>query len=444
LAFVGALAVPAFAQAPAKPRASASAAPSLSASSASSARPLSSAEQSGALPSGHPRVDANDDGEDEEMPAGHPNVASQLGVPDQNSSKPDGTIPRGTILAELRDAQGKPIAHQDVILGIVISSIAQGETRKRLSAQTDERGVATFSGLDTASQIAYRVSVQKDGGSFAAPPFQLPQAAGMRATISVFDVVTDVHQVQMAAQGVIYLELKDEILQLEQAYRLFNVGQTAWVPSGEPVPLPEGWKAFNAQKSMDGIEWDSAKNGAALRGTIGPGLHDTAFRYQLPTNGSEDLTIDIGLLPNVQAFRVIAEAAKGMSLEVDGFPPPQTSQNQEGTHVLFTEKQTPRMDPSFRSVRIHVTGLPTRGNGRVVATALAALGVLAGAFVARKMPPKKGADPDELEEAKRKLLAELDGLEAARSAGEIGPKTYEAARRELIDALARVLAQTAA
>ena len=37
------------------------------------------------------------------------------------------------------------------------------------------------------------------------------------------------------------------------------------------------------------------------------------------------------------------------------------------------------------------------------------------------------------------LLNELEELEKAHLAGDVGPKTYERARRELIDALARTL-----
>ena len=43
-------------------------------------------------------------------------------------------------------------------------------------------------------------------------------------------------------------------------------------------------------------------------------------------------------------------------------------------------------------------------------------------------------------EHRARLLADLEELERARAAGDIGPKTYERARRELVDAIARTLA----
>ena len=38
-------------------------------------------------------------------------------------------------------------------------------------------------------------------------------------------------------------------------------------------------------------------------------------------------------------------------------------------------------------------------------------------------------------------LEELEELERARAEGEVGPKTYERARREIIDGIARTLAK---
>ena len=446
LAALGGL-LPVLALAQPKPAASGSSSSSSARPAASpSARPLASLDPSARLPMGHPPVD--DDGDEEQLPAGHPPTAGagaseRMGMPKENASRPDPTLPAGTIAVELRDEAGKPLPRQDVILGIVVQSISQGESRKRLSAASDEQGVARFDGLDRASQNAYRVSVVKDGATYAAPPFQLPREGGMRVSVSVYPVVTDVKLATLALQGILYVEIADENLKLEQGYRIFNVGHTAWVPDGASVALPAGFKAFNAQKSMDGIDWDAGKDAAKLRGTIAPGLHETAFRYQVANDESEEMVLDLGILPNVQAFRVIVDAPRGMTLTVDGFPPAQRTQNQQGTNVLFTEKQTERLEPNFRTVHLRLGGLPTRGNGRVVATVLAVIAILAGLYVARRLATSPGATPEELAEARRKLLGELDALEKARASGEIGPKTYEHARRALVDALARVLAQAA-
>ncbi len=59
---------------------------------------------------------------------------------------------------------------------------------------------------------------------------------------------------------------------------------------------------------------------------------------------------------------------------------------------------------------------------------------------ARTRPAAKGARKAEGKAERAELLADLEDLERAHRAAEIGPKTYERARREIIDALARTLA----
>jgi hypothetical protein len=51
---------------------------------------------------------------------------------------------------------------------------------------------------------------------------------------------------------------------------------------------------------------------------------------------------------------------------------------------------------------------------------------------------RKAADPD-VAAARDMLLDELLGLERARAAGTVGPKTYDRARRDLMESLARLI-----
>jgi hypothetical protein len=78
-----------------------------------------------------------------------------------------------------------------------------------------------------------------------------------------------------------------------------------------------------------------------------------------------------------------------------------------------------------------------------VATGLTAFGVLAGLALAfgQRKPWKTKKELDKLERGQ--ILGELEELERLHATGEVGPKTYERARRELIDALARTLSMSA-
>ena len=98
--------------------------------------------------------------------------------PPEDTERDDPSLPPGTIAVELRDADDKPVAGETVTLGILINSVAKGDSRKHVQQTTDAPGDAAFSGLDTASNIAYRVSVGYQGGAFAATPFQLAAGQG--------------------------------------------------------------------------------------------------------------------------------------------------------------------------------------------------------------------------------------------------------------------------
>jgi hypothetical protein len=88
-----------------------------------------------------------------------------------------------------------------------------------------------------------------------------------------------------------------------------------------------------------------------------------------------------------------------------------------------------------KSLRVTIKGLPTEGPGKIIATMLALGGLATGlVFGVRKPPPRN------TKRERESLLAALEGLEMSHRDGSIGPKTYERARRELIDELARTFA----
>ncbi len=360
-------------------------------------------------------------------------------MPLQSRAQEDATVAAGTIEVEVRDGEGNPLPGREVFLGIVENSVAKGESRQRKVGRSDEGGKAVFSGLDTGSTFAYRVSMARDGATYAAPPFNFPQAGGMRVVLFAYPVTTDVSQASIAAQGIAYLELRDEVIQIEMAYRIYNLGSTTWLATDTRLPLPAGFKAFNAQKGMSDLGWDGTPQGVRFRGTLAPGVHETAFRFQIPYPDDGEVNIDLGLLPQVQAFRVISDAPRGMTLDADGFPRATGTTNGNGQRVLVTEKELPRLDPDFRRVRVRLSGMPTRPQGRWYAVALAAAALALGLVYAARSKQERLHSDEELKQARQRLLDELEQLEKDRAAGEVGPRTYEAARRTMLDALARLI-----
>ncbi|MDB4936935.1 MAG: hypothetical protein JWP87_3907 [Labilithrix sp.] len=401
------------------------------------------------VPAGHPAMAPApaDDGDGDDNPhgaGGDPHggggpgggAAGQGEVPEDGALE-DPSIPNGAVEVHVSDPTGKPLARTEVTLGILYNSVAKGESRKRLNATTDDVGTARFKDLDVGSGVAYRPMVLKDGATFSVTPFGLGLKNGMRALLHVFPVTTDVDQSLVVTQSMLYAEVKDDRIQIQQALKIYNFGRNAWVPPNDLViPLPETFTAFATQQGMTDVGVDAIpKKGIKIRGTFSPGQHVIEFKWQLPYTGEASVSFDVGMPPHLAAARVIAPAARGMGMEVDGFEPTKTSADGMGQRALVTEKQLRREDPPVKSLKVTIKGLPTEGPGKVIATLLALSGLAVGIVLgARKAPPR------DTKREREQLLAALEGLEMGHRDGAVGPKTYERARRQLIDDIARTFA----
>jgi hypothetical protein len=345
----------------------------------------------------------------------------------------DPNIPAGTIDIHVADPSGNPLPQTTVTLGILYNSVAKGESRKRVTATTNEKGVARWEHLDTGSSVAYRPMVITDGATFSMMPFRLPERSGMKALLHVYPVVEDIESALVVSQSIVYTEVKDDRIQVQQAFKLYNLGKNAWVPKDLVIPLPEEFTAFTTQQGMTDVGVDAIpKQGARIRGTFGPGQHVIEIRWQLPYSGEPEVRFDVGMTPHLATARVIAPASKDMVLEVPGFPMPQSTSDAAGQRALVTERMFRRDEPALNKLTVVIKGLPTEGPGKIVATILTAGGVLSGLVLGTKKPA-----PRDRKGERDKILEELEELERAHLEGDVGPKTYEHARRELIDALAR-------
>src|ERR1700738_4631630 len=106
-----------------------------------------------AMPSLAPAGDDDDDSN----PHAHPTGGTIPGVfePPPDVEQPDPAQPAGSIAVDLHDADDRPMPHEVVPLGVMINSIAKGDSRKHFQGTTDEAGRTAFAGLDTASNVAY-------------------------------------------------------------------------------------------------------------------------------------------------------------------------------------------------------------------------------------------------------------------------------------------------
>jgi hypothetical protein len=355
-------------------------------------------------------------------------------VPPEDEEREDATQPPGTIVVDLRDADGLAVPHEQVIVGVLTNSVAKGESRKHLQAASDATGRAVFSDLEVASNVAYRVSVGYQGGLFAVAPFQLSQAKAMQVVLHVYPVTHDVREARIVGEVALAAEVRDDRIQLEEMFTIYNLGRTAWLPENVTMAFPEGFTAFSPQTTMTDQGVDEVGGQARLRGTFGPGKGVVEFRWQLPWAGEPDVQFTVGLPPHVAIARVMMPAGGSVALTAADFPPSDVRRDTQGRRFLVTERHMRPEEPRLTALSVGIHGLPEAGWGRWLATVLAACAVVGGVVLGAR--PGKPADSAAYKTA---LLEDLASLERARSAGEVGPKTYERVRRELIDALARCL-----
>ena len=352
----------------------------------------------------------------------------------------DDTLPEGTIRVTILDENDKPRPQFPVTVGVLQNSVAKGESRKHVQIVTDELGTGRIDGLSAATEVAYRISATRDGAAYAARPFNMPKGKGMRVRLHVYPASADASRVQVELQGVLFVDLKDDRVQVEQLFSVMNVGKTAWVPNDLVLPLPSDAQAIRGSQQMNDISVEPVEGrGARVRGTFPPGRNDVDFTWQVPYNGGERVDITVGMPPEVSMFRVIAAAAPKMRLAVDGFPDAVARTDNQGQHVLITERRSTG-EEAIGAVHLAITDIPSQGPiSKYVTFASAAIVLASIAFASRKKRDGVEVDTSNPKKARAKLLAELEDLERAKLDGDVGPKTYERAHREIIAGIARTL-----
>lgn len=357
----------------------------------------------------------------------------------QDQSEPDSSIPKGGIVAQIVDGAGQPQPGVSVRLGKMFQSIAQGDQRDSESKTTDANGKVSFSGLSTESSYSYRITVARGPAEYGSMPFRLAENEGQRVLLHVYPVTRDISQARVAMRGLVYVQPRDDVFQMEVWFQVYNLGQVTWVPDRVSMDLPAGAKAFTARESMSDVRFElEGDERAVLLGTFSPGQHDVRFAFQVDNPQKESVSFDLSLPPHVGEFRVVAEAAKGMTLSARDYPPTQVSTGPGGDRVLVTQQRGQDLD----DVQFTLGGLPTRGSAPWLAVLIAAFAAGSGVYVASNAPSRggrRGKRREEMKQAKKVLLDELVQLEAAKQEGSVGPKSYERTRRALITALARVV-----
>ena len=424
---------PAAAQPASSAQPTTTAAPASGARPATTAAPASSAQPATTAAPANPHVQ-NPHAQNPHAQDPH----AGLSIP-RDSVTADASIPKGTIVASIVDPSGSPLPGTQVRLGKMFQSISQGDQRDSETKVTNTSGEVTFAGLATESNFSYRISVERSGAEFASTPFQLPRDTGQRVVLHVYPVTRDIKQARIAMRGLVYVEPRDDVFQFELWFQVYNVSTLTWVPSDISIELPEGSKAFTSRESMTDTRFEAdGDSRARMLGTYSPGQHDVRFGFQVPNEQDGTADFYLTLPPHLAEFRVITQAAKGMTLSVRDYPPVQDSTGVRGERVLVTQKRGQQLN----DVHFQLAGLPTRGQAPWLAVMIAAFIAGTGLYSAKSPEAasrRRRKLHGELKRAQNVILNELVELEAAKAAGRVGPKSYEQTRRALMTALARIV-----
>jgi hypothetical protein len=359
---------------------------------------------------------------------------------------PSPDLPPGEIEVRLNAKDFKNIENQEVTLLVSKQSIERGNVDSTLTARTDERGVARFSGQSTESDHIYDVQVGIGGARYSSGQFQFKNLeAGIRAILPIYESATALDNLLLLTRTLVAIVPQDNMFVVDVLFRVENYGEVSWLPENVVIPLPEGFRALNVRDPKADAHFEPAGDtGVKLAGTLAPGQHDLMFRFHLPTDGRSNMAFKFPTNLNTGMVRVILESSPTMQLAVTGLPEPEETRNQEGQRRLIAGRDfVTEKVRAPEEIEVKISGIPTPAAGRTVAVSLAAAIALAGvaqSFTRRRAatPSRSDLSTEDRERASELLLEELISLEQTFQQGAIGRKTYEQARRQLLEAFARL------
>lgn len=353
--------------------------------------------------------------------------------------------PVGTLIVETLNGLDQPVADVVVTLVMTFETVAEGKQETSHRATSGPDGRVIFPNLKTGLHSSYAVVADYFGAVFQTKSFRMPEKGGLRAQVHVYPGVSNIEDTFVGTRNIIYVQLRESAFHFEVLYRVFNMSRAAWVPKDVSIVLPERATGFTPSKEPQRFRVDEEGRRAHLEGTFGPGQTDLTLTFQIPSRNEEREVFRIGSLPHTADLRVITEKTKNLTMTVPGFDFTGSDVGPSGAPVLFARKSLGTAGREIGDVTIELGGLPVTGPERWYAVFAALLVALGGLVGLKRRSAEKGLgrvlseeERVQAEEARNVLLSELQLLERAKESELVGPRTYEATKKDLLDALARI------
>lgn len=359
--------------------------------------------------------------------------------PPEDSALPDSSLPDRSVVVSIVDGSGNPVPGASIELLENYENIAEGGRKKSRSAASDAEGRARFEDLDTSLRYSYALTVHYQGATHRLAAFRMPPTGGVSARVHVYPTTTSERDAFVGMRGFVYIAQREDQFVFDVLFRVVTMSRRTWTPNLE-IALPSGKKAFDGARGPEEDGFSETTRGARLRGSFPPGQKDARFSFHVDRAGRASQTFDLEIPPHVAELRVIAETTPGMTLEVPGFEPPQSTKGPDGKQVLVTRRVLAPGEADRRQVTIRLGGLPERSPARWYAALGASAVALTGLGLGLRR--RAGVHPElalDRAKARARLLEELAEVRAAHESGAIGPETFAEAESQLLLALARLL-----
>ena len=352
-------------------------------------------------------------------------------VPPVATAQRDDTVPAGTIAVTVVDEADRPVQDATVRLGVM----QQDGARQQQECLTDQEGRCAFGSLSTGNEQSYRVNVPYQGAKYSTTPFRLDAEQGHAARVRRLPTTTD-DQRLLQLLGRTMLEFRESRIRVTQETRLSNLGQNAYVfpAEGMLVRLPEGFTGFESRAVMTDQRVVADEEGLRIFGSVPPGRVSLTWWYDVSFSGSTfELTQQVPF--RTIEYDVLTDHVDGMTLEIDGFDPPNVLDHR-GRKIAVSKLLRRPSDPPLTEVRIRMSGIPSGKALPLIAVVLAVVFLVVGVF----LTVRTGDPSDALERARigrrAELLEEANLLEKEFAENRVGPKYHSRRRREIVDELA--------
>src|SRR6266480_2190745 len=255
-----------------------------------------------------------------------------------------------------------PITGQSVTL-----QMAQGDNARDLTnISTDDRGMFSFTGLNTDKTINYALYTLYQGAQSYTDLIDLSTRPVQHVNLTVYDATTSIANIAIVQANVLIdkADAQSNLMTLSENYIFENLGPTTYVgslqangskPNALRFSLPKNARNVSLKSGFDGYQVIQVDPGFATDAAIPPGMSQFAFSFQAPyKTSSYDFSYTI-VYPTVNLSLLVPLNMHASSAAMDSQGPVNANQS---TFQQFNAKKL------LAETQIHVQldGLPVSQN----------------------------------------------------------------------------------